>query len=370
MNGFNEYKKLKRTVRAVLGKVRHDRDTLALFQQYELALLSCSRLSDLINTLTRELPRHFALDAVELLLFDPEHAIEELLAGQQPANLSLTSLYKPLKQLYPADPQPRMLVRPQSRPLPVLQNRPEIQSSALLPLVRHGVVCGSLHLGSRDPSRFGTQVATDYICHLASVAAVCLENCINQEALRRMSFIDMLTQVQNRRAFDRELPRELSRATRNLQPLSCLFLDLDHFKQINDTYGHQTGDRALHTVAQAIRLKLRQTDTLARYGGEEFAALLPGCCAEQAVSVAEGIRQAISELQLSSDDGRRFRATLSVGVSTCPTQFQGQMDFDRLARLLVDCADKGVYTAKRSGRNQVVYQPFPSLAPSRVKAAG
>ena len=169
------------------------------------------------------------------------------------------------------------------------------------------MIIGSLHLGSIDPSRYNPNVATDYINHLASIIGVCIENCISQETLRRLSMIDMLTKVHNRRSFNTELNREISRASRSQQPLSCLFIDLDHFKQVNDTHGHPTGDRVLRGSAQTIKDQLRKTDFIARYGGEEFAVLLPGCESQQALQIAETIREAVAKQRFISDNEQEFR---------------------------------------------------------------
>jgi len=224
--------------------------------------------------------------------------------------------------------------------------------------VRQNCIIGSLHLGSYDPSRYNPNVAIDYISHLSSIIAVCIENCISQETLLRVSMIDVLTQVHNRRAFNAELSKELSRACRSQHPLSCLFIDLDHFKQINDNYGHPTGDRVLRGSAQTIKEQLRKTDFIARFGGEEFAILLPGCEKPQALQIAANILQAIKRQQFRADDDREFGITLSIGATTCPTQQIVPCGLSDLADLLVASADKGVYQAKAQGRDQVCFSPF------------
>jgi two-component system cell cycle response regulator len=140
--------------------------------------------------------------------------------------------------------------------------------------------------------------------------------------------------------------------------LSCLFIDLDHFKQINDNYGHPTGDRVLRGSAQTIKEQLRKTDFIARFGGEEFAILLPGCEKPQALQIATNILQAIKRQQFRADDDREFGITLSIGATTCPTQQIVPCGLSDLADLLVASADKGVYQAKAQGRDQVCFSPF------------
>jgi diguanylate cyclase (GGDEF)-like protein len=260
-----------------------------------------------------------------------------------------------LQQLYTRQPRPRLGSQNDAVSTAAFGTGSRVRSSALLPLVRQNVIIGSLHLGSYDPSRYNPNVAIDYISHLASVIAVCIENCISQETLRWLSMIDVLTKVHNRRAFNAELSKELSRSCRNQQPLSCLFVDLDHFKHINDTYGHQVGDRVLRGSAQTIKDQLRKTDFIARFGGEEFAVLLPGCEQQQALQIAEKIRLAVRQQSFHSDDKKTFGITLSVGATTCPAE---RFEPIKQADLLVASADKGVYQAKAQGRDQVCYSPL------------
>ncbi len=357
-----ENKTLKRTLHVLISKAERNRDILAGFQEMELRLLACNTLQDLLNELLVTLKDYFRLDAVTLVLFDPEQAARTLLADRTESNphpnLRFTETYAELKQLHSQISRVVVGTHSDEARAYAFPDNPYILSSALMPLTRHNILIGSLHLGSRDPQRYSHHVATDYITHMASVISVCVENCINQETLRRLSIIDMLTRVHNRRSFDQELLKELSRATRNKAPLSCLFLDLDHFKRINDTHGHQTGDRVLREAAKLIKSQLRKTDLIARYGGEEFAALLPGCDPERASQVAETIRAAIAEHLFTSEDGDAVPLTVSIGVSTAPPQGNGKIVFSDVASHLLACADEAVYLAKRNGRDQLIYQPF------------
>jgi diguanylate cyclase (GGDEF)-like protein len=157
---------------------------------------------------------------------------------------------------------------------------------------------------------------------------------------------DGLTGLYNRRHFQEELEKELERADREIWPLSLLFIDLDHFKQYNDRWGHLEGDAELRRVAAQVLKSIRSTDTAYRYGGEELAVLLPSCPKEQAVRVAEKLRQAVSA---GTQKPGRFggHTTVSIGVATFP-------DDGRVARGLVDTADAALYEAKAHGRDCVV----------------
>jgi diguanylate cyclase (GGDEF)-like protein len=167
-----------------------------------------------------------------------------------------------------------------------------------------------------------------------------------EEANRRLeelSFVDALTDIANRRQFEQILDLEWRRAVRSGAPLSLILADIDNFKQFNDTYGHQAGDRCLRDVATLMdSIVQRAGDQVARYGGEEFAAMLPETDAEGATSIAERMRQAVEGLV--TDGGC---VTVSFGVATVLAN-------DKLSpSALVAAADAALYEAKRAGRNAV-----------------
>jgi diguanylate cyclase (GGDEF)-like protein len=159
---------------------------------------------------------------------------------------------------------------------------------------------------------------------------------------------DVLTGVLNRRALVRRLQEALTLARPKHQPLSLIFLDMDHFKSVNDRFGHQTGDACLRAVAEAIVDELRPADSLGRYGGEEFVAVLPDTTLDNAMTVAERIRRAIETLHVHAR-GNALQTTVSMGVAS----LTGPADTsdDLIAR-----ADSALYRAKTQGRNCVVAQ--------------
>ncbi|MEH6626197.1 MAG: sensor domain-containing diguanylate cyclase [Motiliproteus sp.] len=370
MNPFEkENRSLKRTLHVLISKAERNQDILRTFQDIELRLLSCNRLTDLLDMLLINLKEYFRLDAINLILFDPECTARDLAEDYTPPSdnqrLNFIDDYSSLKNLYPNPSRP-LLINPNAEVKAfAFSDSPYIMSCALLPLVRQGVIIGSLHLGSNDSQRYNQHIATDYIGHLASVISVCIENCISQETLRRLSIIDMLTKVNNRRSFDQEILRELSRASRNKSPLSCLFVDIDHFKKVNDSYGHQTGDRVLFQAAQAVKKQLRKTDFIARYGGEEFSVLLPDCVSGRAVQVAEAIRNRVRGMTFRSEEDEPFKMSISIGVSTCEPKSHPETDLVTDAHQLVACADKAVYQAKSMGRDRTIYIPIDHVRPAR-----
>lgn len=170
------------------------------------------------------------------------------------------------------------------------------------------------------------------------------------QTIEDMLVIDDLTQVYNRRYFFPRLSDEIARARRYDTPLSLLFLDIDHFKQINDAYGHPFGDRVLKTMAGLLVRNVRQVDVVARYGGEEFAVLLPETESGQAVTVAEKLRHLISVEQLSFE-GEPVTITASMGIASLDMT---DMEDQDAAAALLKLADDALYAAKGRGRNRTV----------------
>ncbi|MBN3574815.1 GGDEF domain-containing protein [Vibrio neptunius] len=157
------------------------------------------------------------------------------------------------------------------------------------------------------------------------------------------SIKDELTQLYNRRALEELLPKELARSSRHRQPLSVLLLDIDHFKKVNDTYGHQAGDRVLRTTGKLLILQTRKDDLSFRYGGEEFLVLLPNTDIDNAMIVAEKLREAIKRARMLPTNVES--CTASFGV----TEFNGDDDW----KSVIERADRALYNAKENGRDRV-----------------
>ncbi|GIX31055.1 MAG: hypothetical protein KatS3mg124_1527 [Porticoccaceae bacterium] len=172
--------------------------------------------------------------------------------------------------------------------------------------------------------------------------------------LREEAAHDPLTGLANRRTLVETLVREVARARRSGSSLAILLIDLDHFKAVNDRFGHRVGDRVLKEVAERIRARLRGQDLLARYGGEEFVAVLPDTDLAGAETVAEAIRRALADAPLQV---RGLRVTASLGVAAAPGEAP-----DPAGERLLAAADRALYAAKRAGRNRVVCwtEPLPN----------
>lgn len=167
-----------------------------------------------------------------------------------------------------------------------------------------------------------------------------------KEQLADQAVHDPLTGLFNRRYLDEALERELARTARSQSPLSLLMIDIDHFKHINDTFGHPVGDRVLRQLGTLLERLIRRCDTACRYGGEEFVVLMPESTADNLAQRAEQLRSAFSELYIEVE-GQYISATLSIGIATC----HPRQDLD--AGTLIKMADQALYRAKQAGRNRV-----------------
>lgn len=219
---------------------------------------------------------------------------------------------------------------------------------AAVPLIAPtGVVLGSLSVLDRrtrslSPEQAGAlETLARQIMELLDMRRTVIGLSAANARLGQQSITDALTGIPNRRAYDQKLNEEVSRARRTGAPLSLLMVDIDLFKQYNDTFGHLAGDSALQSVARVLLTSLRPYDFLARYGGEEFAIILPATDLSDAILVAERVRA----LVFNSEFPHR-KLTISIGVA--------RLDLEEGLKAMVQTADNGLYRAKASGRNKVV----------------
>ena len=169
---------------------------------------------------------------------------------------------------------------------------------------------------------------------------------------------DELTGLYNRRHFNYATNQELERTRRSGHPTSLVLLDIDHFKQVNDLYGHPIGDLAIQHVANAVTHSLRRLDIACRYGGEEYTIILPSTPANTAIAVADRLRQQIVDVPLILPEGRQLTLTASLGVSSAAKENE-----ELTPRALVMLADKALYKAKNKGRNCVAFNlPLPEAS--------
>jgi diguanylate cyclase (GGDEF)-like protein len=171
------------------------------------------------------------------------------------------------------------------------------------------------------------------------------------DALVELSSRDALTGLANRRAFDIALAREIDRVARSGEPALLLALDIDHFKQVNDTWGHVAGDQVLKAVASALQDSVRPMDLVARTGGEEFSIILPNCASAFGETVAERVRRRVEAMPVAVQPGQQIHVTVSVGGAFAPQWVRSTPG------LWVERADQQLYLSKAQGRNTVRLEP-------------
>jgi diguanylate cyclase (GGDEF)-like protein len=361
-----ENHKLRQQLIDLHREAQRSQVTLERYHARELELMSADTLAELLHIMTEGMLASFKVDAIQLLLADPEHEVRHLLSSNGISEAAYAYL-RFVDELDSVNPRYGRLNSPWLGPYlapeydSLFDHNQGLTSIAVLPLFCRNRLIGSINLGSCDPQRFTRHHATDFLARLGKITGVCLENTINRERLLISGLTDPLTELHNRRYLDRRLNEELSRASRYHQPLSCLFIDADHFKRINDNYGHQAGDCVLRELANRIRSQLRASDVATRYGGEEFALLLPQTHLNEALLLAERIRLEVAQNPIQLDDGQTLSLTVSIGVSeTLP--MLGKSRHQEVGEHLLASADQALYQAKAKGRNRI-----ESLAHTEVR---
>ncbi len=245
---------------------------------------------------------------------------------------------------------PRM-VNPYAEPQCAQLHRTDMRPYLCVPLIAQRENLGVMHLigGPMEP-----QEANEHWVGLAlmmcSHLALALKNIQLRDQLREQSIRDPLTGLFNRRYLNETLEREISRASRYEYPLGIIMLDIDHFKQFNDTYGHDGGDTLLRAIGTFLQNQTRREDIACRYGGEEFTLILPSASLQSVQKRAEDICVELNTLQVQHNERPLGRVTASLGVALFP-------DHGMTADDVIVAADKALYRAKKEGRNRVITAP-------------
>ena len=169
----------------------------------------------------------------------------------------------------------------------------------------------------------------------------------SNQMLQKLALTDALTNLPNRRFANEHLERQWALAQRNKSPLSCMMVDIDYFKQVNDTYGHKVGDDVLKKVASVLQSSVRKEDVVCRLGGEEFLVICPGFQQAEFLRYAERLRENVAALTFNEGSGKTFKLTISIGVASKKPELL-------TSEMLLQLADKRLYKAKESGRNRTV----------------
>ena len=360
-----ENESLRASMAYMMEQAERNHDIMCRHQAFDLEIVGSDGFPSLVTTIFRSLPIISELDIVTLSLVDEGEDIRVVMAklGVDFADFPHLVFVEEAAALGFVPSRSELLTGP-PRPLlgpyipathqPMFPQPPAgLQSIALVPLLRNKRLIGSLNLGSLDPVRFTPAMGTDFVEHMASIIAICLENVISNEMLKYIGLTDSLTGVYNRRYIDRRLLEEISRARRQQYRISVMYIDIDHFKLVNDSVGHQGGDEVLREVAARIRDELRLSDAMGRFGGEEFVVLLIDAELDAAAAVAERIRASVAGKPVLLAGGAALPVSVSIGVAVLD-DFERDHAIEGVAQELVAHADSALYRAKQGGRNRVV----------------
>ena len=225
------------------------------------------------------------------------------------------------------------------------ESQATLKSHMTLPLAVEGDMIGCISLNSEQPNAFDAQ-DLQFFSVIGSQMATTIKHFQRFSSIKDIATFDPLTKLYNRRYFEERLALEAKKSFYSGNALSLVMVDIDHFKQVNDTYGHTMGDKVLQEIAHLLKHSLRKQDTVARYGGEEFVLILPESGLEECSMIAERIRRLVENSPI--DVGKaRLNVTISLGISNFPVhRVKSKED-------LVKLADLALYDAKNKGRNRV-----------------
>jgi diguanylate cyclase (GGDEF)-like protein len=357
---------LRQKLNTFMEQARANDEKQRRFQDMELRLMSVESLPDLCRILVDDYKEAFNLNVVRLLLIDSGNQLgaifKSIFRADAPdheknarllEHINLISDYKGLQELEALRPEPMLMAFNEAKHRRFFPTSlGDLGSVAVLPMHRHGLLLGMLCLGSYDAERYSPEMASDFLQRLALMASVSLENAVNIEYLRQLSLKDTLTSASNRRYFFQRMQEEISRAQRQSHSVGCLYMDLDHFKHINDHHGHAAGDMVLIHVSNIIQRTVRTSDVLSRLGGEEFAVILPDISKFRMGEIAERIRLTIERQPCELTTETYIDVTVSIGLAFFDL---GEVvgESIELGEALVNQADQALLYAKENGRNRV-----------------
>ncbi|KQC13909.1 MAG: hypothetical protein APR63_06930 [Desulfuromonas sp. SDB] len=345
-------------ISSYLEKKELSSTSLELINDLSHQLIHCLYLGDVIKVFSRKIKESLSFDDFIIAVQVDYNAVRILKSG-----FNMVKMYKPdeiikldensiLKIIVknnmsmveknfhkPSDVQ-RFLIEPNDGSI-------NIASFAAVPIPSKEDTMGAVLLLSSYLNNF-THRDLELLDVFSILLGAALERSRLYEEKEKLAIKDGLTGLFNHRFLQEILDEEISRGQRSNKPLSFIIIDLDHFKNVNDTYGHRAGDKVLKTIARFITDSVRKFDFVGRYGGEELALVLPDCTNRQALIVAEKIRSGIENLEIEVDQDKILTVTVSIGVSSYPLRAVNKED-------LIEDADRSLYVAKQKGRNKIAY---------------
>ncbi len=331
-------------IRIILQRLKENEALARKFHEIETSILTIFNYQDLFEELLDQIQLKFGVPLVWLsIIKDSEVSrLAERLSDKEIWRERINIIArKELVNITANRMTPRLINRNIASYASIFPGtaRIPIKSFAIAPISLDGKLIGSLNQGDSSPTRFHPDLDTSLLERLALKVSLCLSNVTAHEKLRAMAFHDPLTGLLNRRAMDNALKREFSRSTRYHRPLSVVFIDLNNFKMINDTYGHETGDAVLKHLAAILMQEKRETDIIARFAGDEFVAVLGDTSFDAADLFMRRIKTLIYHPLLIA--GVFLRVRFSYGIAS--TQ-QGTF---KDAHALLKAADTQLYRVKQ-----------------------
>lgn len=327
-------------IHVILERLRANEALAEKFHQVEIRILATLDLRDLFESLLKEIEAQFDLPYV-WLSFSERNEVSGLLAPLEASNFlkeRLTTVDRSvLDQLLGDTRRPTLAnrdLKPFYRLLPPNQKY-FLKSIAVTPIYLDGEIIGCLNQADATDTRFQPGMDTTHLERLAHKLSLCLSNATAHEKLKFLAYHDPLTGLLNRRVLETVLKREITRAQRYSSQLSIVFIDLDQFKQINDTYGHDRGDEVLRHLAEKLSAMVRDSDIVARYAGDEFIAVLPETSPQNAAKLMKRMQQDLvrnpltvgeATIPLAISFGVASISDLPAGASVDPSELLKQAD--------------------------------------------
>jgi diguanylate cyclase (GGDEF)-like protein len=336
--------------KSLLERLKQNEIVARRFHEIEISILTILNFKDFVENLLSEISSKFSVPFTWISIIDESSIVKYLQNIDNSTLLSQSTAFLSNEQF-------RSITHNRLKPL--LANKDldlfkdlipeaadyEIGSIAVAPITLDGEVVGSINQADKNIYRFEPGIDTTLLEQLALKVSLCLSNVMAHEQLKYLAFHDPLTGLLNRGVMERVLEREYQRSKRYHIDLSVIFLDLDDFKAINDTFGHDNGDRALVHTANCLKSLKRDSDIVARFAGDEFVVILPSTNISQAESYIQRVIEKLSREPLTAN-GEDFHVKLSYGLSS---MFEKGMD---TSSILLKAADKKLYEAKNKKKNR------------------
>lgn len=353
MVGFfsNKERREKSQREGLVRTLNQNLQELSLLYEISKELMSTVDLAESLNLVTKNLKKVVKYDFCSVRLVDQETGkVEAFFLEDLQEELSGKTELKEGEAVahWVAGNKKALLLfdTEQSTLYQKLKGNPQVKSLLSLPIISQNQIIGVLTVGAYTKARF-QQEDVQILTILGSQITLMLKNAFLYHSAKKEAITDGLTQLYNYRYFQERLKKELAYCGANSRSLALLFLDVDYFKQYNDTYGHPQGDQVLRTISRIIKSSVRDTDIPIRYGGEEFAVILPETNGPGAVQVAERIAQEVAQVKFPGNGKTPWvTMTVSIGLALYPEEAGNEED-------LLSRADHALYQAKKLGRNRL-----------------